>query len=177
MWQHRMKNRRYVPKTLRHPYSISITKSQLSLAIKVLGPELGLVTGPKERILSILSQKIAKNKSPEKVNRHRTHIFHGQADIDDPSTYRRLNSWGSTLRSRYISLAVRFGRTKHTNCDAPLLNRHEVERTNEAGLRGGSLRVSGGRCVVVVGRGSVKAKSSRRDEHSGARHRGYKLTG
>ena len=166
--------------------------------------------------MSILSQKIAKNKSPEKVNRHRTHIFHGQADIDDPSTYRRLNSWGSTLRSRYISLAVRFGRTKHTNCDAPLLNRHEG--TNEAGLRG-SLCVSGGRCVwwagvqsdrghqanrvgkknidkrgkkewtsdhsprqwwqcvVMVGRGSVKAKSSWRDEQSGARHRGYKLTG
>ena len=168
-----MTNRRYAPKALKHPYSISITKSQVSLAIKVLGPELGPVTGPKERILSILSQKIAKNKSPEKVNRHRTHIFHGQADIDDPSTYRRLNSWGSTLRSRYISLAVRFGRTKHTNCDAPLLNRHEG--TNEAGLRG-SLRVSGGRCVVV-GRGSVKAKSSWRDEQSGARHREYKLTG
>ena len=124
-----MTNRRYAPKALKHPYSISITKSQLSLATKVLGPELGPVTGPKERILSILSQKIAKNKSPEKVNRHRTPIFHGQADIDDPSTYRRLNSWGSTLRSRYISLAVRFGRTKHTNCDAPLLNRHE--RRNE----------------------------------------------
>ena len=81
-------------------------------------------------------QKFCKNKSFEKVNRHRTHIFHGQADIDDPSTYRRLNSWGSTLRSRYISLAVRFGRTKHTNCDARdysrQLNRHEG--TNEAGL-------------------------------------------
>ena len=167
-----MTNRRYAPKALKHPYSISITKSQLSLVIKVLGPELGPVTGPKERILSILSQKIAKNKSPEKVNRHRTHIFHGQADIDDPSTYRRLNSWGSTLRSRYISLAVRFGRTKHTNCDAPLLNRHEG--TNEAGLSG-SLRVSGGRCVWWWA--GVQSKLSRRDEHSGARHRGYKLTG
>ena len=159
-----MTNSRYTPKALKHPYSISITKSQVSLANKVFGPELGPVTGPKERILSILSQKIAKNKSPEKVNRHRTHIFHGQADIDDPSTYRRLNSWGSTLRSRYISLAVRFGRTKHTNCDARdysrQLNRHEG--TNEAGLRG-SLRVSGGRCVdLVVGRGSVKVEQERR---------------
>ena len=104
----------------------------------------------------------AKNKSPEKVNRHRTHIFHGQADIDDPSTYRRLNSWGSTLRSRYISLAVRFGRTKHTNCDAPLLNR--PEGTNEAGLSG-SLRVSGGRCVWWWWAG-VQSKPSRAGETS-----------
>ena len=126
-----MTNRRYTPKALKHPYSISITKSQVSLSNKVFGPELGPVTGPKERILSILSQKIAKSKSPEKVNRHRTHIFHGQADIDDPSTYRRLNSWGSTLRSRYISLAVRFGRTKHTNCDAPLLWATKQARRNE----------------------------------------------
>lgn len=124
--------------------------------------------------MSILSKKIAKNKSLEKVNRHRTHIFHGQADIDDPSTYRRLNSWGSTLRSRYISLAVRFGRTKHTNCDAPLLSAAKQARRNE---RSRVERLSPRQCWpvdLVVGRGSVKAKSSRRDERSGARHREYR---